>query len=176
VFGYEEALGYALGTVVRDKDGISAAVAVAGLARELAGARRTLVDRLEELYQRHGLWVSHQHAVTLEGAAAPGHVGAALEAASRLAGTRLAGRPVGVVEDHRQAGERPAWRGPTPLVEVGLEGGGRVLVRPSGTEPKVKVYVDLRAPRQGDLAEQEHELLVQADQAARDLLAAIGLG
>jgi phosphomannomutase len=176
VFGYEEALGYAVGTVVRDKDGISAAVTAAGLVRELAGAGRTLVDRLEELYQRHGLWVSHQHAVTLAGAAATGRVGAALEAASRLAGTRLAGRSVVVVEDHRQAGERPVWRGVTPLVELGLEGGARVLVRPSGTEPKVKVYVDLRAPRQGGLADQEHGLLVQADQTARDLLAAIGLG
>ena len=176
VFGYEEALGYAVGTVVRDKDGISAAVTAAELVRELAGSGRTLVDRLEELYQRHGLWVSHQHAVTLQDTAAPDRVSEALEAASRLAGARLGGRQVVGVEDHRQAGERPAWQAPAQLVEIGLDGGGRVLVRPSGTEPKVKVYVDLRAPRRGDLADQEAELLVQAGQVAGDLLAAIRLG
>ena len=176
VFGYEEALGYAVGTVVRDKDGISAAVTAAELVRELAAAGHTLVDRLEELYQRHGLWVSLQRAVTLQDVGAPDLVDAALDAAIALVGARLGGRRVTGVEDHRQAGERPAWQGPAPLVELGFEHGGRVLVRPSGTEPKVKVYVDLPAARTGDLAEQEAQLLVETDQAARDLLAAIGLG
>ncbi len=175
VFGYEEALGYAVGTVVRDKDGISAAVTAAELVRELAGAGRTLVDRMEELYQRHGLWVSHQRAVDLADTTSPDRVSEALEVASTLVGARLGGRRVTGIEDHRQAGERPAWRGPAPLVEVGLEDGGRALVRPSGTEPKVKVYVDLPSPRRGDLGEQETRLLVQSDQVAGDLLAAIRL-
>ena len=176
VFGYEEALGYAVGTVVRDKDGISAAVTAAELTRELAGAGHTLMDRLEELYQRHGLWVSHQRAVTLRGLGTPDLVGEALDAAIALVGTRLGGHRVTGAEDHRQAGDRPAWRGPAPLVELAFEANGRVLVRPSGTEPKVKVYVDLPAARTGDLAEQQVRRLVEADRVANDLLAAIGLG
>ena len=175
VFGYEEALGYAVGTVVRDKDGISAAVAAAELVRELAGSGRTLVDRLEELSQRHGLWVSHQRAVPLPDDLPPARVSEALEVANTLVGARLGGRRVSSVEDHRQARGRPAWQGPAQLVELGFEDGGRVLVRPSGTEPKVKVYVDLSAPRQGDLAEQEARLLVRSGQVAKELMAAVGL-
>src|SRR3954467_4894011 len=66
-FGYEEALGYAVSpTVARDKDGISAAVAVSLLAAELRATGRTLLDRLDELATEHGLFVTGQLAVRVE--------------------------------------------------------------------------------------------------------------
>src|SRR3954453_15262360 len=67
VFGYEEALGYAVSPpVARDKDGISAAVAVSLLAAELRASGRTLLDRLDELATEHGLFVTGQLAVRVE--------------------------------------------------------------------------------------------------------------
>ena len=68
-FGYEEALGYSFGRTVRDKDGISAALAFAELAAEARAAGKTVLERLHALYREHGLWVSVQHNVVLEGRA-----------------------------------------------------------------------------------------------------------
>ena len=65
VFGYEEALGYTVGTVVRDKDGIGAAVVFAGLVEHCRAAGETVLDRLASLYRLHGLWVSAQHSAPL---------------------------------------------------------------------------------------------------------------
>lgn len=176
LFGYEEALGYAVGTAVLDKDGISAAVTMADLVCDLAGAGLGVLDRLDELYRHHGLWVSCQHGVALEAGDGPSRIAEALDAVSGVAGGRLGGRRVLRVEDHRRLEEGPAWRGPAELVEVALEGGGRALLRPSGTEAKVKVYVDLRTERSGSLAAQEARLLAQADRVAQDLVSLSSLG
>ncbi len=69
VFACEEALGYSVSPAVRDKDGISSAVLLAGIARRLRGERKTLLDRLAELYREHGLWVSVQHSAVRPGRA-----------------------------------------------------------------------------------------------------------
>lgn len=180
VLAFEEALGYAVGAVVHDKDGIGAAVAAADLARCLAARGATLADRLEELYQELGLWVSRQHGVRLTATPSPGEVDALLDRMAALAATGAGSAPLGGlavvgVSDQRRAPAIPAWRGPDALVGLDLEEGGRVLLRPSGTEPKVKVYVDLTAPRRGPLAEQEASLGAAADAVAEDLLVRLEL-
>lgn len=145
VFGYEEALGYSVGPVVRDKDGISAAVWFADLAAACAGAGETVLHRLAGLYMRDGLWVSTQYIIEREGAEGLAELTAGLE---RLVGeppSSLAGIGVAGVTDFGTGGEgRPRWLPDAPLVAVHLEGGSRVLARPSGTEPKLKVYADVR--------------------------------
>ncbi|WKZ82643.1 MAG: 5-formyltetrahydrofolate cyclo-ligase [Acidimicrobiia bacterium] len=145
VFGFEEALGYSVGPVVRDKDGISAALWFADLATVAAADGETVLDRLDRLAVRHGLWVSSQHAVVLPGAAGAEEITAAM---SRLAADppdSVAGRSVVSVTDYSRGQEdRPRWLPATSLVALDLEGGSRVLARPSGTEPKLKFYADLR--------------------------------
>ncbi|SNS00294.1 phosphomannomutase [Geodermatophilus pulveris] len=136
VFGYEEALGYAVAPhVVKDKDGISAALAVALLAAELAASGRTLTDRLDELALEHGLFATGQLSVRVEDLSRIGAMTARLRSAPP---TRLLGRPV-VASD---------LLAETPAVDaVRLLGDGvRVVVRPSGTEPKLKAYLETVVP------------------------------
>ena len=177
VYGFEEALGSSVGTVVRDKDGIGAAVAIADIARSLAGEGRTILDKLAELYRRHGLWVSHQHSITRPGADGQAEIAAAMAHLSDALPDALAGHAVVGSTDYRTgADQRPPWLTTHDLVLLELEG-GRALIRPSGTEPKCKIYVDLRAevPEDRDLDDLAAELEAEAAAVARDLAAFVGL-
>jgi phosphomannomutase len=140
VFGYEEALGYAVTpAVAADKDGISAALAVALLAAELAADGRTLTDRLDELAREHGLVATGQLSVRVE------DLSVISDAMTRLraqAPGELLGRRVTVTD---LAGAEP------PVDAVRLSGDGvRVIVRPSGTEPKLKAYLEAVVPVDDD--------------------------
>jgi phosphomannomutase len=146
VFGYEEALGYTVGTVVRDKDGISAAVLFAELAADARERGRTVLDELAALYREHGLWVSGQRSakLTKEGMA---RVMEAFRAAPPAA---IGGSRVVRSLDYRAGVARDAAGGETTLslpksnvLAFELENGARVTLRPSGTEPKIKYYFDL---------------------------------
>jgi phosphomannomutase len=136
VFGYEEALGYAVTpTVAHDKDGISAALAVALLAAELGSGGRTLTDRLDELAVEHGLFATGQLAVRVEDLSV---ISTAMQRLRSAPPAQLLGRTVEVTD---LAGS------PVPVDAVRLRGDGvRVVVRPSGTEPKLKAYLETVVP------------------------------
>jgi phosphomannomutase len=176
-FGYEEALGYSFGRTVRDKDGISAALAFAELAAEARASGKTVIERLHALYREHGLWVSVQHNVVLEGGAGAGRIARAMQQLQVAPPTELAGHAVTRVRDlQRPEPGAPSWRGPALLVELSLAA-GRVFVRPSGTEPKLKVYVDLQAPLAADtpVTGAEARALGDAQAIASALVSALGL-
>ncbi|HEY0639656.1 MAG TPA: phospho-sugar mutase, partial [Pseudonocardiaceae bacterium] len=131
VFGYEEALGLCVDPdVVRDKDGISAAVLACDLAATLKAAGRTLPDALDDLALAHGLHVTEPVTVRLteSGSAAMARVRAALPAT-------VDGEPV-TAEDLLPLTDGVRLRGP----------GRRVVIRPSGTEPKLKAYLEVVVP------------------------------
>ncbi|MFA9446861.1 phospho-sugar mutase [Egicoccus sp. AB-alg6-2] len=177
VYGFEEALGSSVGTVVRDKDGIGAAVAFAGLARSLAAEGRTVSDRLDELYRRHGLWVSHQHSITRPGSAGLAEIATAMAKLETQVPEALAGQQVLSSVDYRTgAEERPPWLEAHDMVAFELTD-GRALIRPSGTEPKLKIYVDLRGEvrPEDDLDARSEELLARATTVAEELAAFVGL-
>ena len=147
VLGYEEALGYSVGTTVRDKDGISAAVAFAVLAADAAASGVTVLERLGSLYERYGVWTSTQANIRREGSAGADDIRSAMAALRSGPPTEIAGHEVVAVRDFAVGAEdRPRYLGATNLIELDLGPSGRVLARPSGTEPKLKVYVDLTAP------------------------------
>ena len=147
LLGYEEALGYSVGTTVRDKDGISAAAAFAVLAADAAAAGVTVLERLGALYERYGVWTSTQANIRREGSAGADDIRTAMSAMRAEPPTDIAGhRVVGVRDFAVGAEDRPRYLGVTNLIELDLGPSGRVLARPSGTEPKLKVYVDLTAP------------------------------
>ena len=147
VLGYEEALGYSVGTTVRDKDGISAIAAFAQLAAVAAADGVTVVDRLGDLYKTYGVWTSAQVSIRREGVSGVSGIAAAMDALRSEAPTQVGTRPVVGVRDFAVGSEeRPRYLGATNLVELDLGEAGRVLARPSGTEPKLKVYVDLTGP------------------------------
>ena len=177
-FGYEEALGYSFGRTVRDKDGISAALAFAELAAEARASGKTVLDRLHALYRKHGLWVSVQHNVVLKGAAGAARIARAMQDLLAAPPTALAGVAVTGVRDlQTPESEAPSWRGPALLVELVLTERGRVFVRPSGTEPKLKIYVDLCAPLAPDapITSTEASALADALAVAHALVTALGL-
>lgn len=159
LFGYEEALGYSVGPAVRDKDGISAAVVFADLVADLRDRGLTVEDFLVDLWKTYGMWVSTQTSFVR-----PGKEGAAAieSAVSRLAletPDRISGLSVEEFTDFRTgAKDRPPWLGAQPLLELRFGNAGRVLVRPSGTEPKLKIYVDLTEPLSPDPSEQYETL------------------
>jgi phosphomannomutase len=176
-FACEEALGYSLTPVVRDKDGISAAIAVADLAARCRRDGESLLDRWRALCQRFGVWVSTQHNVALASLSASEAGERALDQLVGVVPATLGGRRVTLVRDYRQGAEsRPRWLERSPLVELELDG-GRVLVRPSGTEPKLKFYVDLRAEPEPKMpvSAVEARLTAEASAIAGELLAKLGL-
>lgn len=180
VYGFEEALGSAVGSVVADKDGISAAVAFADLARGLAADGRSVLDRLDELHRAHGLWVSHQTSIVREGPDGARRIAEAMARIGDTPPTALAGAAVTDVVDFRsgEAG-RPPWLGRHDLVAFTIDE-GRVMMRPSGTEPKCKIYVDVRtdvgpSATAAELAEAEIRLEARAAELAAALARASGL-
>jgi phosphomannomutase len=178
VFGFEEALGSTVGNVVRDKDGIGAAAAFADLTRALLGRGSSVLERLDELASEHGLWISHQLSITRPGAAGAAEIAAAM--ASLEGGAvpdALAGHAVTSSTDFRVGvDQRPPWLTHHDLVALDLAD-GRAMIRPSGTEPKCKIYVDLRADVSADedLDARASELRAEAAAVAADLAAHVGL-
>jgi phosphomannomutase len=178
VFGFEEALGYTVGPVVRDKDGLAAALWFADLAAVCAAAGETVLDRLARLSVRDGVWVSHPLNLRRDG---PGGAEEISRAMIRLAAAppRTLGEvPVAEVIDYSQgAAARPRWLAATSLVELRLADGSRALARPSGTEPKLKIYVDVRAeaPVPDAVPGVRAGALERAAVLANDLAARMGL-
>lgn len=144
VFGYEEALGYTIGTdaglPVRDKDGIGAALAVAGLAAAAKRDGRTLLDLLDDQARRYGLHATAQLSIRVKDLALIGDMMRRLRAAPPR---ELAGRTVESAED---LAEGVDGLPPTDGLRYRLSGNARVVIRPSGTEPKLKCYMEVVVP------------------------------
>jgi phosphomannomutase len=136
LFGYEEALGYCAGELVRDKDGISTALLVAELA-----AQGPILDRLHGIFRQHGAHVTRQRSLRVEGSDWLVRVTAAMAAVRAAPPTEVAGRVVLEVEDLAGGGRLP----PSDVLIWTLDG-ARLVVRPSGTEPKLKCYAEAVVP------------------------------
>jgi phosphomannomutase len=131
-YGYEEALGYAVTSAVRDKDGISAALAVLSIAATAWSAGQSLQDCYDALEERHGVHVTAQITVRTE---------AAIDVMSRLRAappSELGGEPVLETTDYTGGWDLPS----ADMLRYQLPG-CRVVIRPSGTEPKVKAYLEV---------------------------------
>jgi phosphomannomutase len=136
VYGYEEALGSCVGSLVRDKDGISAALAFARLVAEERSRGRRVTDRLDGLARELGVHATGQRSIPLDGAVTSVATDA-IDALARTPPSSLGGRPVEEVEDLRRGERLP------PADVVVLRGHDvRVIVRTSGTEPKLKCYAE----------------------------------
>ncbi|MPS76373.1 MAG: phospho-sugar mutase [Microbacterium sp.] len=161
VFGFEEALGYLVNPeTVRDKDGISAAVALLGLAAEARGRGATIADLLRELGDTYGHFASAQVSVRVADLALIGTVMLALRT---LPPTQIGGRSIASAEDLLNAADgQPSG----DVLRYRLSDGSRVIVRPSGTEPKLKVYIDAR----GDSAEGAAAAVAELEAGVRALL------
>ncbi|MET7610882.1 phospho-sugar mutase [Streptomyces seoulensis] len=139
-YGYEEALGYCVDPEgVRDKDGITAALLITELASELKESGRTLLDLLDDLALEHGLHATDQLSVRVEDLSV---IADAMRRLREHPPTALAGLPVTSAEDLTRG---TATLPPTDGLRYTLSG-ARVIVRPSGTEPKLKCYLEVVVP------------------------------
>ncbi|MER6131101.1 phospho-sugar mutase [Streptomyces sp. NPDC001815] len=160
-YGYEEALGYCVDPEgVRDKDGITAALLITELASELKADGRSLLDLLDDLAVEHGLHATDQLAVRVDDLSL---ITDAMRRLREQPPTRLAGLPVTRSEDLTLGTDRLP---PTDGLRYTLDG-ARVIVRPSGTEPKLKCYLEVVVPVS------THEGLPAARAKAAELLAAV---
>jgi phosphomannomutase len=151
VFGFEEALCYTVGELVRDKDGVGAALLLAELASVRRARGETLLDSLETIYRRFGLGQNLQKSLTLAGTEGTERIRAILAGLRRRPPERIGGDAVtarsdlaaGVRVDTASGRESRLEFPSSDVLIYELEGGGRVLVRPSGTEPKIKFYFEV---------------------------------
>lgn len=160
-YGYEEALGYCVDPDgVRDKDGITAALLVTELASELKEQGRTLLDLLDDLAVEHGLHATDQLSVRVQDLSV---ISEAMRRLREQPPTELAGLAVTRAEDLTEGTDRLP---PTDGLRYTLDG-ARVIVRPSGTEPKLKCYLEVVVPVAS------HDGLPAARARAAELLAAV---
>lgn len=175
VYGYEEALGYCVDPEqVRDKDGISAALRVVGLADRLKAEGRTLIDALDDLARAHDLHLTDQLAARY---ADVSQIPVTMQTLRNAPPTLLGGSPVVELVDLSDGvGGLP----PTDGLRLLTENGSRVIVRPSGTEPKVKCYIEVILPvgstaTHDDLTAVRHEARARLDAVIADMSVALGL-
>ena len=137
-FGYEEALGYSVDAkTVNDKDGISAAITLAQIATDLASDGKTLLDLLDEIWSRHGFHATEQISIRLSDLS---KVGVILGGLRSNPPQNIAGRAVTSIDDLAAPTDGLP---PTDGLRIWLDGGVRIIIRPSGTEAKMKCYIEV---------------------------------
>lgn len=165
VFGFEEALGYLVNPeTVRDKDGISAAIAMLGLVTEARGRGESLARVLAEFDATFGFFASDQISIRVDDLSRITRIMAALRERHP---SRIGEADVDRVEDLLEGVDDLP---PGDVLRLWMSDGSRVIVRPSGTEPKLKVYLDVR----GDSTDEARSRLTALSDGARALLDEVG--
>lgn len=134
IFGYEPALGYAVEGSIRDKDGISAAIAFLELMAEQRALGKSVLQRLDELSAEHGVHSTAQLAVWFQGLGAPVRMEETMQSIRSAPPTSFRGRDVIELTDFTEQAN---------MLRFDLADGSRVQLRPSGTEPKLKAYIEV---------------------------------
>ncbi|MCT8648331.1 phospho-sugar mutase [Glaesserella parasuis] len=158
LFGFEEALGYLVDPdKVRDKDGISAAIMFLDLVRNLKKQGKTLADYADDFTKEFGAYVSGQISIRVDDLSAIGKLMTALRTNPP---SEVGGFKVATFLDHTKTDRQ------SDILVFALENGSRLIARPSGTEPKIKFYLDAR----GTDPKNAEEVLAQFDASVRAIL------
>ena len=172
VIGYEEALGYTVGMTVADKDGISAALMFAEMAAVLKGRGQTIREVLEDLYREYGLHRSLQHSLVKPGTSGAREIREIMENLRGNPPTEIAGV---AIEKHLDWAEGIDGLPSSNVLGYALQGGGRILVRPSGTEPKIKFYLETVVEIEGDSGDARAQADAELHRLLADLLKTCGV-
>lgn len=158
LFGFEEALGYLVDPdKVRDKDGISAAIMFLDLVRHLKKQGKTLADYADDFTKEFGAYVSGQISIRVSDLSA---IGKLMTALRNNPPSEVGGFKVATFLDHTKTDRQ------SDILVFVLENGSRLIARPSGTEPKIKFYLDAR----GTDPKNAEEVLAQFDESVRAIL------
>ena len=169
IFGFEESYGYLAGTYVRDKDAVVASMLICEMAAFYKNQGKTLYEVMQELYAEHGYYLNSVQNIVCEGAAGMAELQSIMEGLRANGPKELAGRKVISAADYELSEETNLATGEKKIIELpksnvlsyNLEGGAQVIVRPSGTEPKVKIYYTTKGKDRADAQAQTEAL--QAD-------------
>ena len=138
IFGFEESYGYLSGDHVRDKDAVNASLLICQMAQDYKLRGMNLAQAMRALYEKHGWWLNRTVSVSFPGAAGAETMRGIMAKLREQAPSELAGRAVEAVVDYEGGvNGLPSAN----VVEFDVKGGNKVIVRPSGTEPKIKLYV-----------------------------------
>ncbi|MCL2057337.1 MAG: phospho-sugar mutase [Oscillospiraceae bacterium] len=146
IFGFEESCGYLSGPFVRDKDAVNASLLLVEMASAYKPEGRTLCDRLDEIYKKHGVYVNHVSNFAFEGADGMAEMAAIMKNLRDNPPVKIAGAEVIYTADYSSSirtengSQSKITLPPSNVLEYGLSDGCTVIVRPSGTEPKIKIY------------------------------------
>lgn len=170
LFGFEESYGFLSSTFVRDKDGVNASLLIAELAASCKAQGITLYDRLQEIFARYGTFVEKVVSTTLPGKDGVVRMQQIMKDLRAEAPKEIGGLKVTAVRDYlrgvrvENGVETPTGLPTSDVLYFELEGGNWVCVRPSGTEPKIKLYVNTNHKRP-ETAHALNETLCAASQA-----------
>jgi phosphoglucomutase len=158
ILGFEESCGYLTGPYVRDKDAVNASLLLVEMASAYKLAGKTLRDRLDEIYAKHGIYVNHVSDFAFEGADGMKKMADIMEHLRQNPPAAIADAKVVYVADYETSvrtengKEIPITLPRSNVLEYGLENGCTVIVRPSGTEPKIKIYYSFVAKTADEIA------------------------
>ncbi len=166
IFGYEEALGYLVDpNKVRDKDGISAAVDFLSMAGELQERGLTIADHLVEFADRFGAFASTQISIRVANLSDIPAISSKFRESPPVL---LGGHSVTAVDDFANGFDGLP---PTDLIRLTIDGGSRVIVRPSGTEPKLKIYIDAAVTEGSDRSARVADVVAAIESDLRQFIA-----
>ena len=164
IFGFEESYGYLSGDHVRDKDAVNASLLICQMAQFYKLEGKNLAQAMRDLYAKHGWWLNRTVSLSYPGADGAAKMAELMAALRSDAPDALAGRAVEKVVDYQGGVDGlPSAN----VVEFDIAGGNKVIVRPSGTEPKIKLYVFAKEASR----EAADALLDELEAAGRQLLA-----
>jgi phosphoglucomutase/phosphomannomutase len=178
IFGGEESFGYLLGTQSRDKDAVCSACLIAEVALQAKLQKKTLVDFLNDLYQKYGYFYEKLHVISFdESKAGKEQIAKGMEKLQSNPPTSIAGMDVEILEDYRRSIKTFIRTKETEFISLPksdvllfwLKDGSKIMIRPSGTEPKIKIYCGLTLPRFSSLEEAQRRSEELADKLCHDL-------
>lgn len=177
LFGFEESYGFLAGGFSRDKDAILSAVLAAEMCVAFAERGMTLYDGLQALYRTYGFYHERVASYTLEGKAGIERIAATMDALRREPVTAVAGLTVAATEDYDARQRTDAGGAVAPLslprsnlIRLLLADGSWIVVRPSGTEPKLKLYIGSQAQTEAGVEARLSALFADMDARLRTLL------
>ncbi len=149
VFGFEESYGYLAGSYVRDKDAVVASMLICEMAAYYHQQGKSLDDVMTSIYNEYGHYLNQTRSYEFDGAAGMQKMSDIMSALRNTPPTEIAGSQVCELADYQESYSKDLTTGTTTVITLpksnvlsySLAGGGAVIVRPSGTEPKIKIYV-----------------------------------
>lgn len=170
LFGFEESYGFLSSTFVRDKDGVNASLLITEVAAACEEEGITLYDRMQEIFEKYGYYLEKVVSITLPGIDGVARMKSIMKSLRENPPTEIAGMKVTAVRDYLKGtrtdaeGEQPTGLPQSDVLYFELERGCWVCIRPSGTEPKIKLYVNTNAATKPE-AEALNEELRKASEA-----------